>query len=87
MRTLYLVGLLIVPLVVPVAVHARWESARDNKSPSALAAMTNEQLFNEGFDVCVRRALLESLPSGADETRRALAECSDYLSTISTVVR
>jgi hypothetical protein len=87
MRTLWLVGLLIVPLLVPRSIQARWESARDNQSPAALAAMSNQELFNEAFDVCVRRALLESFPSATDETRQAIAECNDYLTTLVPVVR
>jgi hypothetical protein len=87
MRTLYLIVVPIIPLLAPLPVHARWQSARDNQSATALAAMSNEQLFDEAFDVCVRRALLESLPSATDETRRALSECSDYLNTLSPFVR
>ena len=86
MRTLPLVGALIILLLTAVPIQARWESAGDNKSSTELAAMTNEQLFDEAFDVCVRRALLESLPS-ADQARAALAECNDYLDTIYPFVR
>ena len=86
MRTLHLVGLLVILLLTPLPSQARWEGARDNKSSTELAAMTNEQLFDEAFDVCVRRALLESLPS-ADQARSALAECNDYLNTIYPFVR
>jgi len=86
MRTLHLVGALIILLLTAVPIQARWESARDNKSSAELAAMTNEQLFDEAFDVCVRRALLESLPS-ADQARSSLAECNDYLNTIYPFVR
>jgi len=87
MRTLYPVSLLILALLIPRPLQARWESAHDNKSSIALAGMTNEQLFNEAFDVCVRRALLESLPNAADEARPALAECNDYLNTVYPFVR
>ncbi len=73
-------------LLTPLPTHARWESTHDNKSSSELAVMTDEQLFNEAFDVCVRRALLESFPN-ADESRAGLAECNDYLNTIYPFVR
>src|SRR5204862_529897 len=59
MRTLRLFPLLFSILAVPTPLQARWESAQDNKPPVELAGMTNEQLFNEAFDVCVRRALLD----------------------------
>ncbi len=66
--------------------QARWEGARDNKSSTQLAAMTNQQLFDEAFDVCVRRALLESLPedSGA---QHSLTECNEYFSVLTPFVR
>ena len=87
MRTLLLVGLLLLILGDPLPLQAHWENANDNKSPIELAAMTNEQLFNEAFDVCVRRALLESLPNPAEDTPHAVAECNDYLNTMYPFVR
>lgn len=87
MRTSHMIGLLIATLVTPLPLQARWENARDNKSPIELAAMTNEQLFNEAFDVCVRRALLEAPGSPTDEARPAVTECDDYLNTVYPFVR
>jgi hypothetical protein len=87
MRFISLASVLLLSLVNPMPVHARWENAQDNKSAIELAAMTNEQLFNEAFDVCVRRALLESSPSAADDTQHAVAECNAYLDTLYPFVR
>jgi hypothetical protein len=79
---------LIVTLVTPLPLQARWDGARDNKSPVELAGMTNEQLFNESFDVCVRRALLEGSASAAGEAAPpAAAECNDYMNTVYPFVR
>jgi hypothetical protein len=87
MRTLCVVGLLVLALLAASPSDARWESARDNKSPAALAAMGNQQLFDEAFDVCVRRALLESFPGAAEDSRDALAECNAYFAVLTPVVR
>jgi len=86
MRTLYLTVPLVILLLGPVPSQARWEGARDNKSSTQLAAMTNQQLFDETFDVCVRRALLESLPSDSG-VQQSLTECNDYFSVLTPFVQ
>jgi len=86
MRTRYLIGLFVILLLHPLPSHARWEGARDNKSSTQLAAMTNQQLFDEAFDVCVRRALLESLPTDSG-AQQSLTDCNDYFTTLSPYVR
>jgi hypothetical protein len=87
MRASHIIGFLMATLVTPIPLQARWDTARDNKSPIELAGMTNEQLFNEAFDVCVRRALLEAPGSTTDDARQASAECDDYLNTVYPFVR
>jgi hypothetical protein len=87
MRALAFVAVLMTTPLIPMPLQARWECAHDNKSPAELAEETNEQLFNEAFDVCVRRALLESLPNPADAPPEAFAECNNYLDALSPAVR
>lgn len=60
-----LVGVLIACGLVPGAVQAGWDSKEDDKSESTLEALTEKDLFNEAFDVCVRRAMVER--QGSDE--------------------
>jgi len=65
---------------------ARWEGPADNKPLSDLEQMDLKALFNEGFDVCVRRAVLTSgLPP--DTTSPIEVAALDYLSVIEGVVR
>lgn len=73
-------GVLAVLLTLLPAIPAagRWEGAQDNKPVSDLEQLTTDQLFNEAFDVCVRRALVESTGAPA----ATAAEASDYLNTI-----
>ena len=35
--------------------YARWEGTQSNKSAADLESMTEEELFNEAFDVCVSK--------------------------------
>jgi hypothetical protein len=84
MRPLALVGFSMTVLLLAGPLQAHWAGAQDNKSAANLAAETTEQLFDEAFDVCVRRALLESVP---DVTPQSLAECNDYFDAIAAAVR
>jgi len=61
----------------------RWESAQDSKSTSGLEELSLDQVFNEAFDVCVRRALLEN----SDAPGVTVAEASEYLNAIYPIVR
>ena len=81
-----LVGVLIAYVLVPCAVQARWESKEDDKSESTLEAMTQQDLFNEAFDVCIRRAMVER--QGSDEpglVTGVTEDASNYLGVISQV--
>jgi len=69
--------------LVPGTVQARWDGKEDNKSESALDAMTDKDLFNEAFDVCVRRAMVER--QGSDEpgvVTGVTEDASNYLGVI-----
>ena len=86
-----LVGSLAVALVgwlaVPHAVQARWDSKEDDKSAPALEAMTDKELFNEAFDVCVRRAMIERQANDAPELLgSATTDATEYLRLIDQVV-
>jgi hypothetical protein len=81
-----LAGVLIACLLVPCAVQARWDSKEDDKSESTLEAMTDKDLFNEAFDVCVRRAMVEH--AGSDEPGLVTGvtdDASNYLTVIDQV--
>ncbi|MCX8073543.1 MAG: hypothetical protein N3C12_14025 [Candidatus Binatia bacterium] len=65
---------------------ARWESERDSKSREELAQLDERGLFQEAFDVCVRRAaLLAGKPSPQADSMLGAAD--DYLAVIEAVVR
>ncbi len=73
--------------MVAQAADARWESERDNKTPAELARLSDRELFQEAFDVCVRRA---GLLAGGRETPgvdRSLAAADDYLAVIEAAAR
>jgi len=68
--------------------YARWESAKDNKASVELQGMNNQQLFNEAFDVCTRRAMIErSAQETGEPAEPALGEASGYLNVIYPYVR
>jgi hypothetical protein len=72
--------------LVPRSVQARWDSKADNKSPETLEAMTDKELFNEAFDVCVRRAMVERQASDSPGlVANVTTDASDYLDVISEV--
>ena len=72
--------------LVPGTVHARWNSKEDNKSESTLEAMADQELFNEAFDVCVRRAMIERQASDEPGLVTGINEdASSYLGVISLV--
>ena len=70
-----LVAVWLLALLCPQPLHARWESSKDTKSVTDLEQMTNDQLFDEAFDVCVYHALMKDTAS------------SDYLHSISDAAR
>jgi hypothetical protein len=67
--------------------RARWEGPADNKSEAELAQLDLKALFNEGFDVCVRRAVLSSGAKADEVPDPAIAAAGDYLSIIEAHVR
>jgi hypothetical protein len=70
-------------LVLPPALQARWDSKEDNQPAAALEGMTDKALFNEAFDVCVRRAMIERQESDAsDLVSGTVADASDYLGVL-----
>jgi len=71
----------------PAVLHARWLSPQDSRSTAELAALAMNDLFNEAFDVCVRRAMLEK-DAGRGEARidAAITEASRYLDAIAAIV-
>jgi hypothetical protein len=70
-------------LVLPGALQARWESKEDNKPAAVLEAMTDKELFNEGFEVCLRRAMVERQGSDAsDPISGNSGDASNYLGVI-----
>ncbi|MBI3786420.1 MAG: hypothetical protein HY270_23780 [Deltaproteobacteria bacterium] len=72
--------------VVAAPAFGRWEGPDNNRSLSQLESMDVKELFNEGFDVCVRRAVVAS---GLAENATSPIESAalDYLSVIEGVVR
>lgn len=83
---LSLTGLLLVVLLVPRPMHARWESPQDSKSASQLEGMSTDALFNEAFDVCVARALGEGPANDAGEPANPSPPgAGDYLGAIGQV--
>ncbi len=71
--------LLIVLLVGARAVDARWQGPQDNKSFSELRAMATDELFNESFDVCIRRATLEKSAANDPESSAEVTVASEYM--------
>ena len=75
--------LLVGSLAFPRTLQAGWDSKDDNKPVAALEGMTDKELFNEGFDVCIRRASIEPQGSEAPDFASATtADASDYLGVI-----
>jgi len=68
------------------AALGRWESERDNKSEAELGQLDERKLFEEAFDVCVRRAVLAKGPRGG-ATEATLAAAEEYLLRIEATVR
>lgn len=87
MARLALALVAIATLVAAARAHARWESAQDNKSAAELDTMTTEALFNEAFDVCVRRALLTGPSDAGGPVPPSAAAASEYLNTVYPFVR
>jgi len=72
--------------LAPCSVQARWDGRADNKSEEALEAMTDKDLFNEAFDVCVRRAMVERQASDSPGlVANVTTDASDYLKVISQI--
>jgi hypothetical protein len=71
----------------PAALHARWLSPQDSRSVAELATMAMNDLFNEAFDVCVRRAMLEKdVGRGDARIGATITEASRYLDAIAAIV-
>lgn len=82
-RAAFLAVVLLGCLLVPRAVQARWDGKEDNKSDAALEALPDKELFNEAFDVCIRRAMIERQASDTPELGGGItADASDYLGVI-----
>jgi hypothetical protein len=72
--------------LVPCSVQARWNSKADSKSEEMLESMTDKELFNEAFDVCVRRAMVERQASDSPGVvANVTADAADYLALIARV--
>lgn len=67
--------------------EARWEGAEDNRTAAELAAMEEEDLFVEAFDVCTRRAGLLAVAEQDEMAVEGAREATDYLSLMETVLR
>lgn len=67
--------------------QARWEGPADNQAEAQLAQLDLKGLFNEGFDVCVRRAVLSASTKANDSPDPAIAAAGDYMSIIEAHVR
>ena len=73
-------------LLLPRVLLARWDSKDDNKPESTLEAMTDKDLVNEAFDVCLRRAMVERQENDAPEIMTGITtDASDYLGVIDQV--
>jgi hypothetical protein len=83
MRQLAFTAVLLGALLSPSPLFARWEGTDNNKSVSELEAMSTDELFQEGFDVCTRRALLEGpVNESGEPTNPPPPGVSEYLDTI-----
>jgi hypothetical protein len=83
---LSLAGVLIASFLAPFTAQARWDSKADNKPEPALEAMTDKELFNEAFDVCIRRAMVERQASDIPQLVTGVTnDASEYLGVIAQV--
>jgi hypothetical protein len=80
-------GRVIAVVLVSLSVCAAWETKQDNKPDSVLEAMSSEELFNEGLDVCVQRALLARSGEATGTVNPGAADAAAYLGHIADVVR
>jgi hypothetical protein len=70
----------------PYTAQARWNNKEDNMSEPTLEAMTDQNLFNEAFDVCVRRAMVERQGSDQPGFVTGVSEdAANYLGVIKQV--
>ncbi|MFQ5667365.1 MAG: hypothetical protein ACE5I7_13165 [Candidatus Binatia bacterium] len=77
---------LVTILLAPGLLQARWNGVEDSKSPAELEAMSTDELFHEGFDVCVSRALLQGpLDKTGQPTNPPPAAAGAYLDRIGHV--
>ena len=74
--------LVILLLVAARAVDARWQGPQDSKSFSELRSMAPDELFNESFDVCIRRAMLEKSGATDPESSAEVTVASEYLEVL-----
>jgi hypothetical protein len=61
------------------AASARWQGPKDNKSFSELRAMSPDELFNESFDVCIRRAMFEKSAATDPDSATEVTVAGEYL--------
>jgi len=71
--------LLTVLVVAARQVDARWQGPQDSKPFSELRSMAPDELFNESFDVCIRRAMLEKSAASDPESEAEVTAASEYL--------
>ena len=69
-------------LVLPRGLQARWEGKEDSKPEAVLESMSEKELFDEAFDVCVRRAMMEHQGNDASDLGSGSTDASDYLGVI-----
>jgi len=79
--------LFVVALLIPAGAFARWNGPEDNRAESELRRMSLEELFQEGFDVCVRRATLLAAVRQGDPPDPATSAAGDYLSILEGFAR
>ncbi len=78
---------LLLVLLLPAVGSARWEGPWDNKKVEALELLDMNGLFNEGYEVCARRAVVVATPRDDDQLDPVYFAAWDYLSIIEGVVR
>jgi hypothetical protein len=80
-------GRVLAVVLVSLSVCAAWETPQDNKPDSVLEAMSSQELFNEGLDVCVQRALLARSGEATGTVNPGAVDAAAYLSHIADAVR